>query len=95
MNSTPILTISTDDCKFSAKDRALYTTRDRIGSMPSRLYVESPSTGRKILFKTIGPDHPKFDEDGWDGMQNIYEPVEHLPKVDLLYVFSEISHNDL
>ncbi len=46
-------------------------------------------TGRLVRFHCIDSSDPLFDEDQWDGMQQIYRPEIILPKVDHLVVVSE------
>lgn len=43
------------------------------GAFPDKVLVTSHHTGREIMFLPINPDHPLFDEDGWDGEQQIYQ----------------------
>lgn len=52
------------------------------GSFPDRIAVTSHHTGREIMFLPVTPDHPLFDEDGWDGEQMVYQSQD--PSVDMV-----------
>ncbi len=53
---------------------------------PHEIDLYSDYTGNVITFRSIGPDDKMFDEDGWDGVQQVYAPVQHCPRVEYLIV---------
>ena len=54
--------------------------------MPSELIVDSPS-GTSVKFRRIGENHPQFDQDQWDGEQQIYEPCIPVPNIETLVIY--------
>lgn len=60
-----------------------------VGRMPTRFQIKSETTGRVITLLPITPDHPKFDEDGWDGEQQVYAPTEYLEKLETVTIFND------
>ena len=62
-----------------------------VGIFPKSLSVHSDSTGVSIQFEPVGEDHPMYDQDGWDGEMQAYQPVqpEMCPKVKYLVTVHE------
>ena len=83
-----IPTVNLEICEYTAKFRKLSLASEYFG-MPREFYVHSHHTGRKILFRPIQENHPKFDYDQWDGEQQIYEPVERLKNVEILVIYNQ------
>lgn len=82
-------TISLLDCTWNKNQRKLYTYSEIFGGgFPRVFQVNSPYTGRTVEFRPIGPKHPLFDEDGWDGELAVYESQ----KGDLDPIVCVISH---
>jgi hypothetical protein len=46
------------------------------GIFPLYVQVQSHKTGKIVRFNHIKPEHPRYDEDGWDGEQAIYQPAD-------------------
>ena len=46
------------------------------GIFPEYVQVQSHKTGKIVRFNHINPEHPRYDEDGWDGEQAIYQPAD-------------------
>ena len=46
------------------------------GVFPAYVQIMSHHTGNLVKFNPIKPEHPKFDQDQWDGEQQIYEPSD-------------------
>jgi hypothetical protein len=68
--------ITTDMCEFYKDTGDMYLSSQHTdGRFPRELVVKSAHTGREITFHPIGPEHPRFDEDGWDGELALYEPA--------------------
>lgn len=67
--------ITTDDCTFDKKTGDLYlSSRFVNGRFPREISIKSTYTGRTMTFVPIPPEHPRFDEDGWDGELSLYVP---------------------
>lgn len=89
------IVMSLENLKYNKQRKSL--------SIPSRLFnggsfkgyprefiVRSHHTGREILFRQIGENHPEFDEDGWDGEMSIYEPVDSASNVYILVIYNDM-----
>lgn len=74
-------------CEFDKTRKCLKIASEYYG-MPARFYVRSQHTGRKVLFTAVQPGDPLWDEDGWDGEQCIYRPVDNLPKVEYFVIYN-------
>lgn len=67
--------ITTDMCEFFKDTGDMYLSSQHTeGRFPRSIVVKSSRTGREITFTPIKSDHPRFDEDGWDGELALYEP---------------------
>jgi hypothetical protein len=92
----PPVIVELKDCEYNKQRKAIIyrhtdnTTNQWSVRFPREIIVTSHATNRKVVFRTIGEDHPKFDQDQWDGEQQIYEHTESaLKTVDLLYVTAQ------
>lgn len=56
------------------------------GKFPRMVNIESYHTGKVVGFMVIGQDDPLFDQDQWDGEQQIYRPLVKLDNVDILVI---------
>lgn len=83
--SNKIPTVSLDRCVYDKNRKRLKLSSAEIG-MPSAFYVKSHATGRLIKFVCVGPDDELFDQDQWDGIQQIYRPENHLDTVDHMII---------
>lgn len=77
-----------DRCKYDKEHKTLSLASEFFG-MPKRFVVRSHVTGRDIVFAPITEDHPKYDQDGWDGEQMIYEPVTPIPTVVMMTIYNQ------
>jgi hypothetical protein len=73
--------ITTDQCDFYADTGSMtlsmhHLADEGVTSFPRNLEIKSTRTGRTMAFKQIDQNHPRFDEDGWDGEMQIYEPSD-------------------
>lgn len=67
--------LTTQDCAYDKHTGHLFLYSEHFaGSFPREIVIESTHTGRKVTFVPISADHPRYDEDGWDGEMAIYEP---------------------
>lgn len=82
-----IPTVSLEDCQYDRETRKIFLSSNHIG-MPREFFVHSPRTGRDIRFVAVGPEDVLFDQDQWDGEQQIYRPVGVVPTVDYMVIFN-------
>ena len=80
--------VSLDLCDYDKERKVLKLTSDHIGK-PSEFYVKSHHTQKRVLFKPVQPGDVLYDEDHWDGEQQIYRPVEKLPNVDYMVIYNQ------
>lgn len=83
--SKDLKTIALRDCVYIKDKQILYLTSNYIG-MPYEFYVQSNITGRTVLFRAIGPEDKLFNQDQWDGEQQIYRPVGAQIAVDHMVI---------
>lgn len=57
------------------------------GRFPNEIAVTSHITGREIIFSVVIPEDPLFDQDQWDGEQQVYRPNEHIRNVESLVIY--------
>ena len=51
------------------------------------VYVKSHHTNKQVIFKPIKHYHKDFDQDQWDGEQQIYEPMDAGVNVKTLVIY--------
>lgn len=68
-------TISLKLFDYNKDKKQLSISSGHFKSFPHVLTIKSHVTGKIVDCKPIGPEHPMFDEDQWDGEQMIYEPI--------------------
>jgi hypothetical protein len=87
MNTIPVISLS--DCTWF-KDRKVLTypssSTVRVGT--KQFFVKSHTTGREIRFAVINEYDKLFDQDQWDGEQQIYRPTTTCA-VDHLIVYNQ------
>ena len=85
-----IATVPLSVCVFDKQRKSLRLSSEFAGK-PSQLFVESHHTGRVVRFVPVGPEDKLFDQDQWDGEQQVYRPVggEAVTNVDHLVIFNE------
>lgn len=83
-------TIDLRICKYSSKRKVLELASEHIG-MPHEFFVESHHTGRVVRFVAVGPEDELFDQDQWDGEQQVYRPAgsEFKTKVDHMVIYNQ------
>ena len=81
-------TVSLHHCEFDVKRKVLKLASEFCG-MPSELIIHSHHTGNDVRFRVVGPDDRLFDQDQWDGEQQVYRPVGDLPNVDHLVIYNQ------
>lgn len=50
-------------------------------SFPRQFFIKSPS-GKEVRFVVVGPEDVAYDQDQWDGCQQVYRPTTHLDTVE-------------
>ena len=75
-------------CEYDKDRRVLKLASEYIG-MPREFYVVSQHTGKEVRFKVVDQFDILFDQDGWDGEQQIYRPVGNVPRVDHLVIYHQ------
>lgn len=64
-----------------------------MNGFPARVNIHSEKTGRTVSFYPVGPNDRLYDEDHWDGEQQIYRPhVVDGPRVVLETVDHLVIH---
>lgn len=81
-------TVTLDICEFDKTLKVLKLTSEHIG-MPAKFSVCSHRTGKVVEFNVVQPGDSLFDEDQYDGEQQIYRPVEHLNNVEYLVIYNQ------
>lgn len=83
-----IPTVSLRLCEYDKSRKILKLASEYFG-MPRTFFVRSHHTGKEVRFITVGPEDRLFDEDGWDGMQQIYRPLGNVPGVDHMVIYHQ------
>lgn len=82
-----IPTVSLSSCEFK-KDKKVLLMNSIVVGMPRELFIESNITGKVVRFVAVGPHGVLYDEDGWDGEQQVYRPMANGVNVDHLIIFN-------
>jgi hypothetical protein len=77
--------VSSRFCRYDAKRRVLSLDSSYFG-MPITFMVESSKTGKRVRFIPVGPADILFDQDGWDGEQQLYRPCENIAGIDYMVI---------
>lgn len=85
LSSSDIPTVSLELCQYNPQYRILSLASDHVG-MPQQLIIRSHRTGKEVRFVVVGPEDKLFDQDQWDGEQQVYRPVGHVPTVSYLVI---------
>jgi hypothetical protein len=81
-----IPTVDLSQCEYDRTRKVLKLASEYIG-MPLTFYVKSHHTGKEVRFVPVTPADALFDEDGWDGEQQIYRPLGNVPGVDHMVIY--------
>ena len=74
-------------CEFDKTRKVLKLASEYFG-MPREFFVRSHHSGKEVRFVAVGPEDKLFDEDGWDGEQQIYRPVGNVSNVDHMVIYN-------
>ena len=83
-----IPTVSLELCEFDKVQKVLKLSSKHMGA-PKTFFVKSHHTGKEVRFVAIGPEDKLFDQDQWDGEQQIYRPVGNVPNVDHMVIYNQ------
>jgi hypothetical protein len=75
-------------CEYDKDRKVLKLASEYIG-MPKQFFVHSEKTGKDVRFVVVGKHDILFDQDQWDGEQQIYRPMGHVPTVDHLVIYHQ------
>lgn len=87
MDKQPILPL--EYCEFDKKLKRLTVPSEFFGK-PSEFTIKSNITGKTVDFVVIGEDDPLFDQDQWDGIQQLYRPKTKQKNVELCVIYDLI-----
>lgn len=79
-------TVSLSHCEFDKQRKVLKLASEYFG-MPTTFFVKSHHTGKVVKFTTVKHGDKLFDEDQWDGEQQVYRPEGNVPNVDHLVIY--------
>ena len=82
-----IPTIPLKLCEYDKNRKVLKLASEYFG-MPRTFFVESHHTGKEVRFTAVGPEDKLFDQDQWDGQQQIYRPFGNVPGVDHMVIYN-------
>ena len=81
-------TVELSLCEYNKNTKVLKLASEYFG-MPLSFIVKSHHTGKEVRFVPVNPADPLFDEDHWDGEQQIYRPVGNVPGVDYMVIYNQ------
>lgn len=83
-----IPTISLKFCEYNKSRKILTMSSDPIG-MPKQFFLQSHHTGKEVRFVVVDEYDVLFDQDQWDGEQQVYRPVGNVPGVNHLVIYNQ------
>ena len=83
-----IPTVELSRCEYDKNRKVLKLASEFFG-MPRQFYVHSQHTDKTVRFVVVGPEDKLFDPDQWDGEQQVYRPVGHVPNVDHMVIYNQ------
>jgi len=83
-----IPTVKLELCEYDKKRKVLKLASEYIG-MPKEFFVKSHHTGKEVRFTVVGQHDLLFNQDQWDGEQQIYRPVGTVPGVDHMVIYNQ------
>ena len=86
MNTIP--SVDLKFCEYDKTRRVLKLASEYFG-MPLTFFVHSHHTGKEVQFVPVTPADVLFDQDQWDGEQQIYRPVGNVPGVDHMVIYNQ------
>ena len=83
-----ISVVDLQKCEYDKQRKVLRLASEYFG-MPRQFFVKSHHTGKEVRFVAIGPEDKLFDQDGWDGEQQIYRPTTNIDAVDHMVIYHQ------
>ena len=83
-----IPTVDLKLCEYDKSRKVLKLASEYFG-MPLTFFVKSHRTGKEVRFEPVNPADVLYDQDLWDGEQQIYRPLRNLPGVDHLVIYNQ------
>jgi hypothetical protein len=83
-----IPTVDLSRCEYDKSRKVLKLASEYVG-MPLTFMVRSHHTGKEVRFVPVTPADVLFDEDGWDGEQQVYRPLGNVPGVDHMVIYNQ------
>ena len=83
-----IQTVDLKFCEYDKTRKVLKLASEYFG-MPLTFFVKSHHTGKEVRFVPVTPADVLFDQDGWDGEQQIYRPLGNVPGVDHMVIYHQ------
>ncbi len=85
---SPIPHVPLKCCKYVASTKRMTLESEFFaGRFPPQFYVDSHRTGKSVLFTLLQPGDRDWDQDGWDGEQQVYKPVDQLNTVNRFTIY--------
>lgn len=85
-----IPTITLKQCHYDKMNRQLVIASKLFGGkFPSQFMVQSHHTGKEVRFVVVQPTDVLFDQDQWDGEQQVYRPMGDVPRVECAVVYHQ------
>ena len=81
-----IPTVDLTLCEYDKTRKVLKLASEYMG-MPLTFFVKSHHTGKMVCFVPVTPADKLFDQDQWDGEQQIYRPLGNVPGVDHMVIY--------
>jgi hypothetical protein len=88
IKAATIPTISLKLCEYDQERRVLKLSSEYMG-MPLTFFIKSHKTGKEFRFVPVTPADVLYDQDHWDGEQQVYRPVGHCPTVDHMVIYHQ------
>jgi hypothetical protein len=83
-----IPTVDLSRCEYDKNRKVLKLASEYFG-MPLTFFVKSHHTGKEVRFVPVTPADVLFDEDGWDGEQQVYRPLGNVPGVHHMVIYNQ------
>lgn len=83
-----IPTVPLEKCEYDKTRRVLKLASEYIGK-PGEFFVKSHHTGKTVRFTAVGEHDVLFDQDQWDGEQQIYRPIGNVPGVEHMVIYNQ------
>ena len=80
--------VSTSQCHYDKGRKVLRMSSEVVG-MPLTFWVRSHHTGKIVRFVPVNPADSLYDEDQWDGEQQIYKPIYSCLGVDHFVIYND------